>query len=289
MANVDFKPKLLTVELGMFLTIQFIALIVGTSFVKKGLVQQMPTAQALPSFFIEFLIAMGILIAAIYLLKTPKSFAFFFAFMMFIGTEIVFEAFLPSIIAIIIAIAIVVIRYVKPNVFTHNLAIFLTVAGISAQLGTMLPVLAIIVILIALSIYDYIAVFKTKTMVGMFKKMLERGAPFAIVVPESVEHFGEKIEKVSKEKLKQHEKKKPAKPKFMMLGTGDLAFPAVFAVSALAEYNWIASVAIVAGAMAGIVVNHYFLTQKFRAIPALPAIATFSIIGFVMSQLPGWI
>jgi len=291
MAAFNFRYKLLAVESGMFLIVQFLALIVGIRFVKSGLVQQMPVSEALPTFLIAFAVAMVILVAVLYFLKTPKTFGMFFAFMIFIGTVIVFEAFVSDIIAIPAAIAVVAIRFIKPNVFTHNVAIFLTIAGISAQLGTLLPTAAVIIIILGLSVYDYIAVFKTKTMVNMFKQMLERGAPFAIVVPENVEHFGKHIGKISKDKLKQQGKGKirDDAPKVMMLGTGDLAFPAVFAVSAYAQYNLYASFAVMAGAMIGLVVNHYYLTKKFQAIPALPAIAVFSTIGFVLSQLPGWI
>ncbi|MFH0868771.1 MAG: presenilin family intramembrane aspartyl protease [archaeon] len=293
MAAFDFRYKLLAVESGMFLAIQLLAVFVGAIFVQKGLVQQMPVQQALPSFLIAFAIAMVVMVAVLYFLKTPKTFGIFFAFIIFIGTEIVFEAFVPSLIAAALAIIVVMVRVWKPNVLTHNIAIFLTIAGISAQLGMMLPVPAVIIIILALSVYDYLAVFKFKTMVKMFRQMLERGAPFAIIVPESAEHFSEHVGKVSKEKLAQVEKrgkaKKSEKPRFMMLGTGDLAFPAVFAVSAYAQYNIAVSAAIIAGAMVGLVVNHYYLTKKFQAIPALPAIAVFSTLGFILSQLPSWI
>ena len=285
----DFKPKLLGIELIMFFIVQAIALFVGYTFFKKGLVQQMPVSQALPSFLIAFVIAIVVMVAVLYFLKTPKTFSLFFGFMIFIGTNIVFSAFVPDLIAVILAIIVVVVRFYKPNIITHNIAIFLTIAGVSAQLGLMMPVLAVIVILLVLSVYDYIAVFKTHTMIKMFKQMLQRGAPFAIIVPESPQHFNVQVHKVSKEKLEKLKKSGRGKSRFLMLGTGDLAFPAVFAVSALVQYNMMTSFAIIAGALVGIVVNHYYLTQKFKAIPALPAIAVFSIIAFVISQLPSWI
>ena len=289
----DFRPKLLSVELGMFLIVQALALLAAANLIVKGLAPEkmQGEAPALGMIGIAFAIAIVIMIAVLYFLKTPKTFGIFFGFMMFIGTEIFFEAFVPSLIAIVIAAIVVAVRFIKPNVITHNIAIFLTVAGISTMLGLTMPsARSVIILLIVLSIYDYIAVFKVGSMISMFKKMLERGAPFAIVVPESVEHFGEHMEKVSKEKLKQHaQKKKSETPKFMMLGTGDLAFPAIFAVSAYAQYQWIPAIAVVMGAVVGVVVNHYFLTKKFKAIPALPAIACFSIIAFAITQIPSWI
>lgn len=284
----DFKPKLLAIELIMFAIVQALALFVGYTFFKKGIIEQMTVTEALPSFFIAFAIAIVMMVAIMYFLKTPKTFAVFFGFMIFIGTNIVFSAFFPDLIAIPLAIAVVAIRFWKPSLVTHNLAMFLTIAGVSAQLGLMIPVLAVIIILIGLSIYDYIAVFKTRTMVKMFKQMMQRGAPFAIVVPESPQQFNAQIHKVSKEKLEQMKKSAKGKSRFLMLGTGDLAFPAVFAVSALSQGINI-SLVIIAGALVGIVINHYYLTKKFRAIPALPAIAACSIIAYALAQLPNWI
>lgn len=289
----DFKPKLLGVELVMFFAVQMIALFVGSNLARKGIVEEMqgPSWSILSQFIIAFAIAIALMLAAMYFLKTPRTFAIFFAFLIFIGTNIVFSAFFPDLIAIPLAIAVVAIRLVKPNLITHNIAIFLTIAGVAAYLGATLRshIEVIIILLIALSIYDYIAVFKTGTMLTMFKHMLQRGAPFAIIVPESPKQFGAQIHKVSKEKLRKLERADKRKSKFLMLGTGDLAFPAVFAVAALTQYNLATAFAIITGAMVGIVVNHYYLTQKYRAIPALPAIAFFSIIAFVISQLPSWI
>ena len=282
MAKFDFRPKLLGAELVMFTIVQALALFVGYTFFKQGIIQQMPVAEALPTFFAAFAIAVVMMVAIMYFLKTPKTFAIFFGFMIFIGSNIVFSAFVPDLIAVILAVVVVFARFYKPSIFTHNLAIFFTITGVSAQLGLMLPVLAVVIILIGLSIYDYIAVFKTQTMVKMFKQMMQRGAPFAIVVPESPQYFNAQIHKVSKEKLEKMKKSAKGKSKFLMLGTGDLAFPAVFAVSALSQgMNF--SYAIIAGALAGIVINHYYLTKKFRAIPALPAIAACSILAYAVA------
>lgn len=132
----------------------------------------------------------------------------------------------------------------------------------------------------ALSIYDFIAVFKTKHMVSMFKDLLKRGVPLAIVVPEEPMAFKENVQKISKAKLRETDKK------VLMLGTGDLAFPALFAVSAFAANGLAAALAIIAGSIVGLVFNHYLLTiKKFKFIPALPFIALFSAIGYFVAVL----
>jgi len=277
MAKFDFKFKLLGIEISMFLAIQAIGLWVGSVLLQAGQIETLPTEQALSSFVIAFAIALVMVVLALKFLASPFSFGIFFAVLIFIGAQIVFAAFLPLIWSIIAAAAVAAVRFVKPTVITHNIAIFLTVAGVSAQLGLLLPVPAILIILFGLSIYDYWAVFKSKHMVTWFKSMLERSAPFAIIVPERPEAMAASVQAVSARKLKRKDRS------VIMLGTGDLAFPTVFAVSALSAYGPLTALAIIAGSIVGIFVNHYYLIKKFRAIPALPAIAFFSALGFFIS------
>jgi len=276
---MDFKPNLLAYESLMFLTVQFIALFTGIMMVKAGQAEYLPTAPSLVWFFVAFLISLGIILLAIKFLK-KSSFRAFFAFLIFVGAQIVFGSFLPVLISIVLAAAVVGLRFWKPNIITHNFAIFLGVAGVAAKLGTILTVPAILLILFGLSIYDFIAVFKTKHMVSMFKDMLKKGMPLAIIVPETPVQFGANVEKVSRHKLKETDKK------VLMLGTGDLAFPALFAVSAFAANGIIAALAIMAGSIVGIIFNHYLLTiKKYKVIPALPFIALFSAIGYFVAVL----
>jgi presenilin-like A22 family membrane protease len=277
----DFKPNLLVSESVMFLIVQFIALFTGIVMIGKPTTPpSMPVMQGLTWFFFAFIIALAIILLVIKFLKRV-SFNAFFAFIIFVGAYYVFSAFLPVLLGIVLAAAVVGIRFWKPNLITHNIAIFLGVAGVAAVLGNLLPVLAVIVILFALSIYDFIAVFKTKHMVSMFKDMLKKGMPLAIVVPERPVALTQDVTKVSKQKLRETDKK------VLMLGTGDLAFPALFAVSAFkASGSLTVALAIMAGSIIGIVFNHYLLTiKKYKVIPALPFIALFSTIGYFVAIL----
>ncbi len=280
---IDFKPKLLVSESLMFLTVQFIALFTGIAMLGKPTTPPpLPVAQGLTWFFAAFMISLAIIILAIRFLK-KISFSAFFAFIIFVGAQIVFAAFLPEstigwLASVTLAVAVVGFRFWKPNLITHNIAIFLGVAGVAAMLGTLLPVIAILVILFALSIYDFIAVFKTKHMVTMFKDLLKKGMPLAIIVPEQSAAMTQDVNKISKQKLKETDKK------VLMLGTGDLAFPALFAVAAFAANGIIASAAIMIGSIVGITFNHYLLTiKKYKVIPALPFIALFSAMGYFIA------
>jgi presenilin-like A22 family membrane protease len=70
------------------------------------------------------------------------------------------------------------------------------------------------------------------------------------------------------------------------LGGGDIVFPLLFSISAL--QNGIIQSAIIAFfALLGLLVSFWFFLQQKerRAIPALPPIALFSIIGYLVTLL----
>ena len=283
----DFRPKLLLSEISMFLIIQVLALIVGWKLIQQVELPKPPeTATELviqiAPMLIALLIATVFMLLFIKYLKGPTSSKLFFALILFVGINIVFSAFLPSLIALILTGFIIAARFMKPNVFIHNIAFFIALAGVGARLGTLLPVLAIIVLLILLSIYDFIAVFKTKHMVTMFKGMLKNGIPMGIIITDDPMHMTHDVGKVSATKLRQTKKSSD----FIMLGGGDLAFPALFAVAALAQFGLIQALGVVIGAIGGIVLIHSLIVQKkFKALPALPPIAAFAILGFLISLL----
>jgi presenilin-like A22 family membrane protease len=153
----------------------------------------------------------------------------------------------------------------------------LAIAGIGARIGLILPVDAVIIILIVLSIYDYIAVYKTKHMVKMFKNLISRNVPLSLIVPTKLEGMKAKVDDASPGKDKK------GKRKFMMLGTGDIAFPVIFAVAA-ARHSLFSGIAVIFGAFFGIIaVYSILINSKKGAIPALPPIAACTIIAFILS------
>lgn len=282
------RLKLLASELLLFFTVQALALLVGWRLINLevaqfGAVQFQPAGQSIISFLIAFAVATAAILLFIKFIKIKWAYSVFFAVLIILGAGIVFSVFLPDIIALILAILLVVVRFAFPNVFTHNLAFFLSIAGVSAQLGTFIPVIAVIPIMILLSIYDYIAVFKTTHMVSMFKDMASRGALMGIIIPEKVSGFGHDMRQTIKSKLEAHKHK--AVSQFIMLGGGDLAFPAVFAISALAQYGLKQSLGVIIGSLAGILIIHYLFLRKARALPALPPITLGALIGFGISLL----
>ncbi len=284
------KLKLLASELLLFSAVQLLALFVGFKLIRLeiaqfGAVQFQPAGESILSFLVAFAIATALILIFIKFIKIRFAYSALFAFMIFIGSGVVFSVFVPDLWAIGLAIALVAVRFLLPNVFTHNLAFFLAIAGVSAQLGTLIPVVAVIVLLIVLSVYDYIAVFKTTHMVAMFKEMSAKGALMGIIIPEKISGLGRNVHEAVKSKLERGSSQKAETLSYVMLGGGDLAFPAVFAISALAQYGIVQAVGVLLGSLAGILIIHYLFLRKARALPALPPIAAGSIAGFVISLI----
>jgi len=276
------NPKLLFAELSLFLSVQIIGLLVGFKYFSLQIIEPLPVEQSIPTFLITFLIATAFLLILIKFLRGALFFKIMFALLILVGADITFGAFLFEPLAIGLAAVVLAARIAKPNVLTHNVAIFLAVAGVGAQLGLLLTVPAVIVLLVLLSIYDVYAVFKSKHMVKLFKGLLERGATMAMVIPENIKDFGVGMRTVKTKKLKKHV---PDKRKFFMLGTGDAAFPIVFAVAAL-QYSLTSAIAVLIGSLFGILIIHYLIsTGKYKALPALPPLAFTTIVAFGISLL----
>ncbi len=165
-------------------------------------------------------------------------------------------------------------RWKKPNVFNHNLCMVLGLAGVGAILGMNINPKTMILLLLLFSVYDFIAVYKTKHMQKMAKEMARHRAVLAFIIPKEIVDFKKSLEET-----------KPG-GEFLMLGGGDIVFPLVFCVSLLS--SGVANALIVAVfSLIGLSVSFLiFISQKLRKpMPALPPIAFFSIIGYFLTLL----
>jgi presenilin-like A22 family membrane protease len=204
-----------------------------------------------------------------------KIYKILFLSVSFFSSLIFFESFLPEPIPLILVFLLIFWWIKKPIVLNQNLLIILSLAGIGAILGLGLKPEAVILILIILSIYDFIAVYKTKHMVKMAKDMIEAGTILGLVSPFELTGFLKSINEV-----------KPGEGNFLILGGGDVAFPLIFSVSLL-KLGILKSFLIALFSLLGLFANFsLFLFQKERrAIPALPLISFFSIIGYLALRL----
>ncbi len=261
-------------ESSIFLSIQVLGLFVGFKLLEKLKPLAFVETISITEFFVAFLLATAVLLITLKFIKHRMVFKLLFIFLIIIGSKIVFESIFPALFAGILAILVLLAWLMIPTILTQNIAMIFTIAGISASVGVALSVPVILIMLAILSIYDVFAVYKTGHMVKMFKNLLKKGVMLAIVVPAKLSNISQKIADIT-----------PGKG-VMMLGTGDIAFPLMFAVSVL-KISWVASVGVVLGAWVGLLIIYIMLSaqRERRPMPALPPIALCSLLGFLVSVL----
>jgi presenilin-like A22 family membrane protease len=129
--------------------------------------------------------------------------------------------------------------------------------------------------LIIFSLYDYIAVYKTKHMIHMAREMIKEGAVLGLVLPQKTSDFKSPLQKVV-----------PGAGRFFVLGGGDVVFPLLLCSSVLPR-GLTHSLVVAGFSLFGLFLSIFvFSRQKKRQpIPALPPIALFAIIGYAATLL----
>ena len=229
-------------------------------------------------FLAYFVLATLIILLIIYIPKIKKYqakiYKFFFIFSSLFGALTVLSVFLPDLFSIPLIILLFILWLKKRNVLIHDILIILALSGIGYFFGLAIEPKTVILLLLVLSFYDFIAVYKTKHMVKMAGSMLKSGAIMGIIVPQKLKDFTAGINQV-----------KPG-GKFMVLGGGDIIFPLIFSVSML-ETGFFPALIVALFSILGLIVSlMIFMFQKEnKPIPALPPIALFSIIGYIITLI----
>jgi len=198
----------------------------------------------------------------------------FFVLTIFFSSALFFEIWLDTLFALILTSILIFYWLKAPDIFIHNSLLIFGMAGIGSAFGLKLEPLMVVILLTIFSIYDVIAVYKTKHMVKIAKEMIESGAILGMIFPTQISEFKTPLKVI-----------KPG-GKFLILGGGDIVFPLLLASSLIPE-GISNSVIITIFALFGLFLSFWiFISQKTRQpIPALPPIALFSIIGFLITRI----
>ncbi|MBI2651567.1 hypothetical protein HYX01_03785 [Candidatus Woesearchaeota archaeon] len=161
------------------------------------------------------------------LIKFKKMFLWklWFFLAVFSTTAIAFAAFMNSFLAAILAFALALMKVYKPIAFMQNLTEIFIYGGLAAIFVPIINVFAAFMLLILISVYDIIAVKRTKHMITLAKFQTKskvfaglfisynKKAPTAIKAMKKIEKNAEGSEK----------------GKIAVLGGGDIGFPLIFA------------------------------------------------------------
>ncbi len=147
-----------------------------------------------------------------------------------------FSVIIPETIALILGIILAYLKLFRPNIFIHNLTEVFMYGGIAIMISPLFTVFWGTMLLIAISVYDAIAVWKLKHMITLATAQAEEKMFAGLLIPykKQDEHTDElkiKEKKPIKSEIKISIPKglKEEGVKSAILGGGDIAFPLIFA------------------------------------------------------------
>lgn len=139
-----------------------------------------------------------------------------------------FAAFLSPVTAGILAVALSVWRIFKPNIIVQNLSEVFIYGGLAASVINIFNLFSVSMLLIVISIYDYVAVFKTGHMVTLAEFQSKSRLFAGLYIP----YENGKISsagKMPKYDAKNQGSKPQSKKSAAILGGGDIGFTLLFA------------------------------------------------------------
>ncbi len=281
------EEKVVFVMLGIFLIAQVLGLYTGAEYyevIKTGEVQPVfenPENVENSFWLIAYVLAVTVVVILIIrfwkkLLKVVEASAIFFT------SWIVFDFLIPVGIwylslGFFLAFLLTAWKMLRPTILSQNIALIFAVAGAGAVIGVSLGVLPVLVFMLFLSIYDFIAVFITKHMVYMAKAITETPTAFTAAVPCKFKKpvFFPAGKKMVKKRIH-----------VFQLGGGDIVIPLTFSVSVLGSYTLKNALFSMFGSAIALGLLIWLVTKKpGHALPALPIVSAGACAGFVISMV----
>lgn len=240
----------------IFFITQTLGLLIATLLIQQG-VQKTPFTGNLndvANAFYLFAAIISMTVVILIALRFSRKGRFLWlieALAVFATTIIVFSALFPTddLTVLIIALFIIAMRYThRENLLIREVVSILAIVGAGSFIGISFGLLPIIAFVIILAVYDIIAVFGTKHMVGIGKAVTKRNFAFTVALPTKKHTFE--------------------------LGNGDLVIPLVVASSVLAngpfKLNALVAALCLAASFIGLMISIYTVSKKKIAMPALP-------------------
>jgi len=184
---------------------------------------------------------------------------FWFVFATVYLLAIAFSALVSSIVALGIAFILGILKVVKPNVVIHNFTELFVYSSIAAIFAPMMNILSASILLVLISIYDMIAVWKTKHMIKMAKFNAQAKMFAGLLVP-----YG--------------------KDKTAILGGGDIGFTLLFSGVVLIKLGVVA--ALITSFFTTVALFLLFMySKKDKFYPAMPFLSAGCFLGFLIGYL----
>ncbi|MEM3829788.1 MAG: presenilin family intramembrane aspartyl protease [Conexivisphaerales archaeon] len=150
-------------------------------------------------------------------------------------------------------------------------------------IGTLFTPFYAIGLLAIFAVYDFIAVFLTKHMQFMARKLLLMNVPEAFMIGD-FEAIKKRLSKLGKEKASDDKILKGI-DRPLIFGVGDAVLPGMVISSFVLAGGWHIAIFATIGAIAGVIANLQILRLKKRVLPALPLIFSFMVIAILLGSI----
>ncbi len=257
--------KIIAIMTVLFLLAQFVGLYIADFYAAKELPYdiQKPQFQERTSYISVFAAILIATFLATVLIKfnAEKLWKIWFFISVWFALLISFSAFIKQEIALLIALFVAILKVFKPNVIVHNFAEIFIYGGLAALFSHSLSIFAVSILLILISIYDMIAVWKTKHMIKLAKFQTRVKVFAGLLIP--------------------YKYKKQTKT--AILGGGDIGFPLLFAATVL---NFYGLKALFIPFTTGLLLVLIFIFgEKNKFYPAMPFLSNGCFLGYLFVLL----
>ncbi|MFP4524411.1 MAG: presenilin family intramembrane aspartyl protease [Candidatus Woesearchaeota archaeon] len=219
-----------------------------------------------------------------------------------LATTIALGVVLHPLAAFIVALVLAAWKMWRPNLIVYNVAEVLMYSGIAVLLVPILNVFWMIILLALISVYDMIAVWKSKHMVTMAQFITGSNAFAGLVVPyDGKKGVSMRLPKQAQTSKKGVKKASKGGVKSAILGGGDITFPLLFSgvvlqerVASLVGQGVVFQQALAQGFGVSLLVSLgataavawlFFAAKKDRFYPAMPFISVGCLAGWVLTFL----
>jgi len=253
----------------------------GEVTLPDGEIIDVPAHSALGPILIYILAAaavLGITLSKIPLTALKVFLRVLFALLFSWGALIATVFYVPLPAAVAIAVAFGTFWFLIPLVWLHNLVLILAVSSLGAVFGRFITPWTAMAIILALAIYDFLAV-RFRFMLWMADRLSQINALPALIIPKDYSEWNFNLKK--REKIIEVN---PAAREYSILGGGDIAFPCLLTASVYFARGLVPAVIIAVFGLLGLV-SVYAIQAKFlkgKPMPALPPIAAFTLVGLLV-------
>ncbi|MBN2187390.1 MAG: hypothetical protein JW732_08100 [Dehalococcoidia bacterium] len=248
----------------------------------SGEVSEVPAHSSLGPVLIYILAAAAVLGLTLSLIPLTALkfvlrllFALLFSWGVFIATVFYF----PLPLAVSIAVVFGTFWFLIPLVWLHDLVLILAVSSLGAVFGRFITPWTAMAIILALAIYDLLAV-RFRFMLWMADRLSQINALPAIIIPKNYSEWSSNLKKHGEKVIEMN----PADREYSILGAGDIAFPCLLTASVYFAQGLAPAAIIAALGLLGLVsvyaIQAIFL--KGKPIAALPPIAAFTLVGLLI-------